>query len=337
MKNNSQSPQFGERVHLRQMERLSKIHRLLANRKYPKTKTLADLLEINMRTVRRDIAFLRDRLGAPIEFCRKRNGYHYTHLNWEMPLVPLTEGELLAFFIATVSLIGKGKTYQDERLRRALAKVANSLPKAISVDLGYLFENTSFQSPSHVLVDSSILDVFHIAISERETMEFDYYSQHKGKSDRRRANPLLLHNYEGTWYVMSFDLDRQDYRDFHTGRITNIQPTNKFFEIPKSWDKEDHLSSGFGMYRGGKKVDVEIIFDEYQSKWMRERNSFHPRETREELDDGKMKLSFTIGENGLEAVARFCLQYAGNCVAVKPEKLIEILRQKLLKGLDLHK
>lgn len=90
------------------------------------------------------------------------------------------------------------------------------------------------------------------------------------------------------------------------------------------------------MYRGGKLIEVEIIFDEYQSKWMRERNFFHPQEKREELADGKMKLSFTIGENGLEAAARFCLQYAGHFVAVKPEKLREIIKEKLQKGLDLH-
>jgi predicted DNA-binding transcriptional regulator YafY len=116
-----------------------------------------------------------------------------------------------------------------------------------------------------------------------------------------------------------------------------LKTTNEFFEPPKNWNKEEHINSGFGMYRGGKLTEVEIIFDKHQSKWMRERNNYHPQETREELSDGRMKLKFTVGENGLEAVARFCLQYAGNFVAVKPEKLREIINKKLKVALEQHK
>ncbi len=88
--------------------------------------------------------------------------------------------------------------------------------------------------------------------------------------------------------------------------------------------------------RGGRLVTVEIHFDEFQAQWIRERQFFHPDERREDLPDGSLRLSFNIGEKGLEAVARFCLTYAGHCRAEKPEKLREIVREKLLKGLNLH-
>lgn len=90
------------------------------------------------------------------------------------------------------------------------------------------------------------------------------------------------------------------------------------------------------MMRGGKLVTVEIHFDVYQSQWIRERQHFHPDERREDLPDGSLRLLFKIGEKGLEAVARFCLTYAGHCRAEKPKKLKEIVREKLLKGLNLH-
>lgn len=148
---------------------------------------------------------------------------------------------------------------------------------------------------------------------------------------------MLLHNHEGTWYIIAFDYKHRKPITFHTGRIENLKNTGDFFKERKEFDKDEYLNKSFGMYRGGKDSEVEIIFDEYQSKWMRERNFFHPQETREELSDGKMKLKFVIGENGLEAVARFCLQYAGNFVAVKPEKLREMIKEKLEKALSQHK
>ncbi|MGI8670837.1 MAG: helix-turn-helix transcriptional regulator, partial [Aridibacter sp.] len=198
-----------KKIHLRPLIQLSKIHRLISNETYPDTKKLASELEVSQRTIKRYIAQMRDELNAPIDFNRKKKGYFYTHPNWEMPLVPLTEGELLAFFIATVALQGKGETYEDERLRRAIGKIASGLPEQISVELGYLFESTSFQSPPHVIAEGRLLDQLYKAVIERETIEFDYYSQYTDTTEKRKVNPLLLLNHEGTWYVISYDNNRR--------------------------------------------------------------------------------------------------------------------------------
>lgn len=334
MKESKETPhESGRRMHSYPYDRLRIIHQYLAGQNFPTTVQIAEKIKVSERTVRRDIAFLRDRFNAPIKFDSKRKGFHYTHLNWEMPLVPLTEGELLAFFIATVALQGKGSTYEDARLRRAIAKIAAALPEEISVSLSYLFENTSFQAPPHVLVEGEILDKLHKAIGEREIISFDYSTPGKGIAKNRRIEPLRLHNHEGTWYIIAFDYLRQTEIVFHTGRIANLQNTGDYFKQRKNFDQEKFLNESFGMYRGGKLTDVEIIFDAYQSHWMRERNFFHREEIRKELSDGRMKLSFTVGENSLEAVARFCLQYAGHCEAVKPANLRKIIKEKLEKSL----
>ncbi|MGI9054189.1 MAG: helix-turn-helix transcriptional regulator [Pyrinomonadaceae bacterium] len=335
-KDRQKSHTGGERIQLHLYNRLRVIHQMVANQRFPTARSLAETLEVNVRTVRRYIAFMRDSFGAPIKFDTKKKGFCYTHPNWEMPLVPLTEGELLAFFIASVALQGTGSTYEEERLRRAVAKIAGSLPEAVSVSLGYLFENTSFQPPPHVLVAGQTLDVLHKAIGEREIVKFDYVSTTSGETKNRRVEPLLLHNHEGTWYVVAFDYLKGNILVFHTARIGNLETTGDYFDERKEFRKEEYFGTSFGMYRGGAPVEVEIIFDEYQSHWMRERNFFHPQEKREELPDGKLKLLFTVGENGLEAVARFCLQYAGNFVAAKPEKLREIIIQKLKNSLEQH-
>lgn len=338
MNDSTQKPKRSEiRTHLYPYDRLRFIHQQISNRQFPTAEQLAAALEVSVRTIRRYIAFMRERFNAPIKFDFGKKGFSYAHPNWEMPLVALTEGELLAFFIAAVALQGKGSTYEDERLRRAVAKIAGSLPEAVSVSLGYLFENVSFQAPPHVLVEGKILDALHRAISEREIVKFDYSSTTSGETKNRRVEPLLLHNHEGTWYVVAFDYKRREELVFHTGRISNLETTGDHFAARAGFFKEKYFGESFGMYRGGESVEVEIIFDEYQSKWMRERNFFHPQEIREELPDGRMKLAFTVGDNGLEAVARFCLQYAGNCVAIKPEKLRKIIRDKLEKALSQHR
>ena len=337
MNENISQPDRGHgRDHLRVNDRRFKIHRLIANQTFPDTKQLAALLEVDLRTVRRDIAGMRAHLNAPIEYNHSKNGYFYTHQNWEMPLVPLNDAEVLSFFMAILTLQATGSTYEEKRLQRAIAKIATSLPEAVSDNLRYLFESVSFQSAPHVPASGEILDRLYHSISELRTVEFEYFSPNSGELKHRKVNPLLLHNNEGDWYLIAFDHLRHDFRDFHAGRITNLQTTNEFFEPPKKWNRDEYFSGGFRMYRGGRKCKVEIVFDKYQAQWMRERTSFHPLEQREELAGGCLKLSFPVGEHGLEAVARFCLQYAGNVEVVKPEKLRKIIMEKLQQGLNLH-
>jgi predicted DNA-binding transcriptional regulator YafY len=66
---------------------------------WPNACTLARELEVNPRTIQRDIEFLRYRLHAPVVFDAVRNGYHYTDPDFQLSFIRLTEGELAALFL----------------------------------------------------------------------------------------------------------------------------------------------------------------------------------------------------------------------------------------------
>ena len=324
------------RVHFKALLRLQKIHALIAGQKYPSVENLAEALQVNRRTVKRDIAAFRDRFQAPLAYDKKRKGYFYTHHNWELPIASLEDTELFAFFVTVLLLQAKGQVYQDAKLQKALAKIASRLPEEIYVNLSYLLENISVQEIPHVFVRAEILDLLTACATEKRTVEFDYYSPHSRETKHRKANVLLLHNHEGDWYAIAFDHLRRQIRDFHVGRMSDLTETKEFFSPPKSWNRQKYLNGGFGMFRGGRPTEVEIVFEPFQAQWIKERQFFHPNETREELPDGSLRLNFQVGEKGLEAVARFCLKYAGSCRAVRPGKLREIIREKLQKALEEH-
>jgi predicted DNA-binding transcriptional regulator YafY len=147
---------------------------------------------------------------------------------------------------------------------------------------------------------------------------------------------LRLHNFAGDWYAIAFDHLRQDVRDFHVGRIKRLRETDKFFTSPVDWNADAYMRRGFYMMRGGNLTTVSIVFDAYQARWIRERHTFHMDERREDLPDGGLRLSFPVGLNGLDAVARFCLTYAGHCRAEKPAALRQLTRERLQQGLAQH-
>lgn len=318
------------------IKQIEKIHEAILNQPFPNVKKLSEILEVSERTVKRYIAFLKFRFQAPIKYDKKNKGYYYAHLNWELPILPLEDTELFSFFVTIFLLQAKGQLYQDTKVKKALAKVASRLPEEVYANLSFLLENISIQEIPHVIVKAEFLEQLTTCATEKRTVEFDYYSPKDQKITHRKADILLVHNHEGDWYAISYDHSAKDFRDFHTGRISNFTETNEFFQTPKNWNRTEHLDGGFGMFRGGKMTEVEILFDSHQAQYIRERQMFHPNETREELPDGSLKLSFSVGEQSLEAVARFCLKYTGTCEALKPQKLREIIRDKLIKGLEIH-
>jgi len=317
-------------------QKLNHLRRIIAEDNYPNAARIAERMEISLRTVKRYLDNLRE-CGAPLENDRKRGGYYFTDPYWQLPPVQLSEGDLLAFFVAEQSLKSAGQTNEAVQLRKSLSRLASFLPNAVSINLTALASGVSFQNLPFAAALPETLRLLTESAVNGQAITFDYYSPHNREHTSRRAGVLLLHNFIGDWFAVCFDKNKSDTRDFHAGRMSNVKILDETFDLPPGWNAEEYLKTGFYMMRGGRLVTVEIHFDEFQAQWIRERQFFHPDERREDLPDGSLRLSFNIGEKGLEAVARFCLTYAGHCRAEKPRKLKEIVREKLLKGLNLHR
>ncbi len=333
----SSNGQSSTRVHTRALSRLQQIHQEISAGRYPTVRALAELLERSDRTIKRDLRCLRDQLGAPLHYDHARRGWRYTEPGWALPPQQFNEGELLAFFTAAEVLRATGHQPEAVLLRAALAKLAAFLPAEVNVNLATLGEALTFQPIPHVTVNPNILQALARAAAERRTVSFDYHSQHRNAPTHREADILLLHNFAGDWYAIAYDHFRREVRDFHAGRIKHITQSSKYFDTPPGWNADAYLRRGFYMMRGGRITTVKIVFDSYQARWMKERIAFHPDEQREDLDDGGLRLTFRVGHEGLDAVARFCLAYAGHCRAERPAALRKLIRERLTKALEDHR
>jgi predicted DNA-binding transcriptional regulator YafY len=280
---------------------------------------------------------MRDQHSAPLIYDRKRGGFRYGKQGWTLPPYNFDEGELLAFFTAEHTLRSTGHAPEAILLRAALSKLAAFLPPEVNISAAMLGEALTFQPLPHVMVEPATLQTLARAAAERRTISLDYHSQHRNEQTHREADVLLLHNFAGDWYAIAYDHLRRDVRDFNAGRIRRLALTTKYFDPPAGWNADDYLRRGFYMMRGGRITTVQIVFDSYQARWMKERIAFHPDERREDLPDGSLHLTFSIGRDGLDAVARFCLAYAGHCRAERPAALRKLIRERLIRALEDHK
>jgi predicted DNA-binding transcriptional regulator YafY len=60
------------------LARMLRLHQWLVEHRYPNCRKLADEFEVSPKTIQRDVNFMRDQMGLPIEYDRNRFGFHYT-------------------------------------------------------------------------------------------------------------------------------------------------------------------------------------------------------------------------------------------------------------------
>jgi predicted DNA-binding transcriptional regulator YafY len=324
-----------QRVHLHAYERLRQICAEIQRGRYPRKADLARIVERDPRTVQRDLEALVNRFDAPLEFDREKNGFYFTDPAWQIPRIVLTEGELISFFTAERILRRLDATSEVQLARSALRQLAALLPNEVVVDVNALEDAITF-APEPVLDASpAILRQLATAATHRQTLHIHYYSQHRAAHTERDVNVLLLHNHLGEWYAVSYDHETHEVRDFHAGRIINIENIRRSFIPPADWDAEEYMRRGFGMFRGGKDVMVEVEFDQYQARYARER-TFHMTQRSQELRDGLLRITFETTEAALEQVARWLLQYGEHACALRPPALKEMMRERLQKTLSLY-
>jgi predicted DNA-binding transcriptional regulator YafY len=324
-----------QRVHRHAYERLMKLCVEIQLGRYPTKADLARIANRTKRTVQNDIRALKDEWGAPLDFDREKNGFYFTDPAWRLPPIKLSEGELLSFFIAERMLRRLSEATEVRLVSGALRNLAALLPEEVSVDLVALEQAISVASEPVVDVSPDVLRRLTEAATHRETLHIEYFSPRNNERTKREVNVLLVHNWIGEWYAICWDIGKRDYRDFHAGRIISLARTRRHFEPPPDWNREAYLKRGFGMFRGGKEVVVEVEFDSYQARYARERK-FHETEKRKQLKDGRLRITFETTEAALEQVARWLSQYGEQAQALRPPELREMMRERLQRAAELY-
>lgn len=301
-----------------QLERIFEIDRRIRSGEYPNAEKIATALEVSKRVIYNDRIFMITRLGAPIEFNQKYNGWYYTNETWTLPNIMATEGEVLAFLLSVEVARRYLGTSLESTLRSAVEKITNSIKGPVSVDLETLKANYTFASPALAGSDEITLSAIHNAINKKQRMHILYYTASRNVRTWRDVSPYHLYYVSGEWYLIAFDDLRQDFRNFAVGRIEDFNVLDNTFTIDKSFSIQEWMKKAFQSERGGETVEVAIRFDEFQARYIRERR-WHESQVIEEKKDGSLILRFKTG--GLNEVKRWVMQYGSHAEILMPKSL----------------
>lgn len=118
-----------------------------------------------------------------------------------------------------------------EHAARAVAKLDRLLPARLRHRLNTLNAITETVPSTRDLVPGEVLAAVAAACQRSEQLRLDYVDRHRGTT-RRRVEPHRLVHVSGRWYLVAYDLDRNDWRSFRVDRISPKTPTGPRF-IPR--------------------------------------------------------------------------------------------------------
>jgi predicted DNA-binding transcriptional regulator YafY len=304
------------------LERIAALDRAVRAGEYPNARSIARALEVGHRTVQRDVEFMRDRLGAPLTFDPRRNGYYYAEPAYRLPLMSLTEGELVALFLAERALQQYRGTPYAADLARAFAKVTSGLADRVTVDLGHLGDRHSFRTTAAASLDPGLFSALEAAIRGRRRVTLAYYSASSDRETVREVDPYHLASVDGQWYLIGHCHLRGEVRMFAPVRIRSLEATGATFDSPVGFRIEDYLARSFAVLRGGEgdAHRVRLRFRGEAVKYVRERR-WHPSQVLEEEPGGDLVVGLEVSH--LREVERWALSWGPDCEVLEPDSLRE--------------
>ena len=268
-----------------QTERIHQIVHMLETSRHPvPIGRFLDELEVSRATFKRDIEYLRDRLGAPIEWHRgdglKARGYL---------LRQSAQGASDGFGI-------RGLWFNQSEIQALLMmhQLASSMEpglipaqsQALLTRITHLL-GTADDDPGDVLSYLRIMhsatrrrasawfEVIAHATVKRRRLEIGYYTRSRDESTRRSVSPQRLLHYRENWYLLAWCHRADDLRLFAIDAIRHAELVNQVARRVSVKKLDAMTDGGFGIFGGKARRRARLRFSPTAARWIAD-EIWHP-------------------------------------------------------------
>jgi predicted DNA-binding transcriptional regulator YafY len=287
--------------------------------RFPNASKLAEHFELSVKSAQRTIDHFRDRLLAPLEYESSRKGYYYSDPTFQLPVIRISEEELLALLISrkliTEASAGSLADELGSVSTRLSTLLAANLPGRARPEDAFSFrwKNISPTDPLTFKIATS-------ALLQGKLLTFCYYSPTASTCTMRTVEPHHMVNYMGNWHLIAFCHLRNDWRDFVLGRMTLCSVEGTAFTIRDKEEWQPFLHNTFGIFQTRKSFDVRLRFTPERSRWIKG-EMWHEAQTEEVQDDGSLIL--TIPASHEAEIMMEILKHGSHVEVLEPEWLRE--------------
>jgi predicted DNA-binding transcriptional regulator YafY len=207
--------------------RLLRLLSLFQAHRYWSGAELAERLEVTARTLRRDVDRLRS-LGYPVNSTSGAGGGYQLGSGATLPPLLLDDEEAVAVAVGLRTSASGSVTGIEEASVRALAKLQQVLPSRLRRRVSALQAFIVPLGNSGPTVDAETLSVIADACRDSQKLAFGYSSR-DGAASTRDVEPHRLVHTGRRWYLVAWDVGRNDWRTFRVDRIESRIATGQRF------------------------------------------------------------------------------------------------------------
>ncbi len=318
-------------------ERLYQIDQLLNDRRSVSFKELQERLEVSAATLKRDLAYMRDRLHAPIIFDKELGGYRFEDENisthYELPGLWFTADEIYALLtmqhlLTNLDSGGLLSNHIKPLQSRLLAMIDNASKASDEVKRRVKIETMGARK-FH-------LDHFQVlgsALINRKRLVIEYHARGTNEKSNREVSPQRIIYYRDNWYLDAWCHLRNGLRSFSIDAINRAEILEKKAEDIDDKLLDLELGSGYGIFAGEEIEWAVLRFENKISRWVCSEN-WHPAQVGEFMPDGTYELRVPYS-NYTELVMDI-MKYGENVQVISPEDLKCKVAEHLKKALTFY-
>jgi predicted DNA-binding transcriptional regulator YafY len=248
---------------------------------------------VSPATLKRDLDYLRDQLGAPIEYDRYVNGYRFgegfrgqTH---ELPGLWFSERELYSLLMAN-QLLGELDSHGviSRHLQPLLDRIHQMLG-AQEADAKELLKRVRIIGSAKRPVPSQFFELIAEALLKRRRLHLRYLTRSRGEVSERDVSPQRLVHYRSTWYLDAWCHTKDKLLRFALDAVQAASALEvRAKDVPAKQLAAD-MDRGYGIYAGARPEWVTLAFSAQAAQWV-SREEWHPNQRGQWLPDGRFQL-----------------------------------------------
>jgi proteasome accessory factor B len=318
----------------RPLQRIYYIHEAVRDQRLPNCTKLAAELEVTPKTIQRDITFMRDELGLPLEYDAEGHYFYYSGEVGSFPVFEVGAEELAGLFLARRALDSVKGTGLEKTMAEVFAKLTRVMQGRVKFAWADIDRAFSRKPAGKARVDLRLFGRLAEAALKQREVEFGYRKLGAARAGLRRVQPYHLGEVDGCWYLIGFDHARGALRTFALPRITALKVLRSTFTVPDEFDGAAYLGSSFGVWTDARDPDrrqeVRIELSGYAARLAQERR-WHPSQQVIVLnaDASRVEIRFEVGR--LEEVVRWTLSWGGQAKVRAPGELQRLVRGEITR------
>lgn len=250
-------------------ERFYRIRRRLVEKGALTRREIEDDLEISHSTFKRDIEYMRDRLGVPIVWSPERQAYVLEPGAdvAELPGVWFSPGEIYALLEIEHLL----EQLEPGLLSRQLDPVRERLSRLLEAgEKGHreIRRRIRILPMGTRRVNREVFETISFALLNRRQLRIRHLRRQTGEETERVVSPQRLVHYRYNWYLDAWCHTRRDIRIFAVDAISAAQALEDAArEVPEE-RLDEVLRAGYGIFAGEAVQRAVLRFSPSRARWV---------------------------------------------------------------------